>query len=428
MTDPRSESKVFDRPAKSILEIRRAFPALERRHRGYPVAYFDGPGGTQVPRQVVDAMADYLFNHNANTHWAYPTSQETDLIIDEGRRAVADLLNADRDEIIFGPNMTTLTFQLTRALAWSRFEPGDEILMTELDHHANVDPWKAMAQDWQCSIRTVKMIPETGQLDWDDLEHQINPRTKLLAIGAASNALGTINEIPRAVAMARAFGALTFVDAVHYVPHRLVDVRAWDCDFLACSAYKFHGPHVGILYGKKGVLARLDSPKLEPAPNHPPDRFETGTQNHEGIAGVAAAIDFLADLAKLDVEMNGETTSTTRRRRLETAFGALHREGSRLLTLLWDGLSKIPGVTLYGPTPDAPRTPTLSFTMRGKSTAEISRFLADRGIFASNGNFYAMTVTRRLGVEADGLVRLGCACYTTEEEVGRVVEAVHESA
>jgi len=428
MTVIRPESNEESFPVLTTSEIRRWFPALDRRQGGFPVAYFDGPGGTQVPRQVADAVADYLLNHNANSHWEYPTSQETDAIIAEARRAVADLLHADPGEIIFGANMTTLTFQLSRTLARSLFKPGDEIVVTELDHHANVDPWKAMARDWNLSVRTVRMVPETGRLDWDDLHRRIGPKTRLLAIGAASNALGTINDIPRAVELARSVGALSFVDAVHYVPHNLVDVRAWDCDFLACSAYKFYGPHVGILYGKRSLLDRLDPPKLEPAPDTPPDRFETGTQNHEGIAGVTAAIDFLAGMVSLADQNGGRFHLNSRRARLEAAYGALHRRGMQLITQLWNGLTSIPGVTLYGPTPDLARTPTLSFTVEGKSTSEVSRRLAARGIFASNGNFYALTVARRLGAEVDGFVRLGCACYTNEEEVARVIEAVETMA
>ena len=420
MTDLRQDPTVPRFNVLETSEIRRSFPALERRQAEFPVAYFDGPGGTQVPRAVADAVSDYLLNHNANAHWAYPTSQETDTIIASGRSAVADLLNCDADEVVFGPNMTTLTFQLSRTLARSLLKPGDEIVVTELDHHANVDPWKAMARDWNLVVRTVRMIPETGQLDWDDLERNVGPKTKLLAIGAASNALGTISDIPRAVALARSVGALSFVDAVHYAPHSLVDVRAIGCDFLGCSAYKFYGPHVGILYGKRALLDRLDPAKLEPAPDSPPDRYETGTQNHEGIAGVGAAIDFLAGLAR--------GGSASRRERLQAAYAELHRRGHELIGSLWDGLGRIDGVRLYGPDPSQDRTPTLSFTVAGKSTREVSRLLADRGIFASNGNFYALTVARRLGAEMDGFVRLGCACYTTEDEVARVVQAVGEIA
>lgn len=405
---------MIDQPATTIASpatIRAHFPALERDHNGFPVAYFDGPGGTQVPRAVGKAMTDYLYHHNANTHWAYPTSAETDAIIDEARQALADFLNAAPNEIAFGANMTTLTFHLARALG-RRLGPGDEIVVTELDHHANVAPWHALAKERGVTIHTVRMHTTTGQLDTVDLESLIGPRTRLLAIGAASNALGTINDLAHATEVAHAAGALVFVDAVHYAPHALVDVQALGCDFLACSAYKFYGPHIGMLYGRHDLLADLDVPRLLPAPDYAPDRVETGTQNHEGMAGAAAAVDFLASLADGD----------TRRARLQAAFAALHERGSSLVTQLWNGLSDLDGVICYGPLPDADRTPTISFTVNGLSSEAVTRQLAERGVFTSHGDFYAATVVERLGVE--GLVRAGCACYTTPEEVERLVEGV----
>ncbi|HEX2611277.1 MAG TPA: aminotransferase class V-fold PLP-dependent enzyme, partial [Gemmatimonadales bacterium] len=259
------------RPTTAFLaKVRSAFPALERRHQGYPVAYFDGPGGTQVPQSVVDAMADYLLHHNANTHWQYPTSAETDALIASSRRALADLLGARPTDIAFGANMTTLTFHLSRALgrSWGR---GDTIVVTELDHHANIAPWRALERERGVTIATVPLIPRTGQLDWERLEALLEARPKLLAIGAASNALGTVNDIRRASELARQHGAMTFVDAVHYVPHHLTDVRALGCDFLACSAYKFCGPHIGVLFAREEILEQLDVPKLAPAPNTAPE-------------------------------------------------------------------------------------------------------------------------------------------------------------
>src|SRR5262249_18771417 len=284
-------------------EIRSHFPALERKHNNLPVAYFDGPGGTQVPREVVEAMSDYLFNHNANTHWAYPTSAETDELIADARQTLADFFNFESNEVSFGANMTTITFHIARALGRG-YIPGDEIVITELDHHGNNAPWKALAKERGVTIRTVRMLTETGQLDWDDFESAIQPgagqgdgsKTKLVAIGAASNILGTINDVQRAARLAHSVGALCYVAGVHYAPHHLVDVQELECDFLVCSAYKFYGPHVGILYGKGDLLERLDVPKLEPAPDEAPERLETGTQNHEGIVGAAAAVDFLASL------------------------------------------------------------------------------------------------------------------------------------
>ena len=270
--------KQLDVKLASTTDIRAHFPALSRIHNQHEVAYFDGPGGTQVPRQVVEAMAQYLYHHNANTHWAYPTSSETDAAIENARQVSADFLNAGSNEIAFGANMTTLTFHLARALGIS-YEPADEIVVTELDHHANLAPWKRLERERGITIRTVRLIPETGQLDWDQFERSVGNRTKLIAIGAASNALGTINDVPRAVGLARSAGALVFLDAVHYVPHMLADVRALDCDFLAMSAYKFYGPHIGVLFGKGDLLESVDFPKLIPAPDHGPER--AGDRNPE---------------------------------------------------------------------------------------------------------------------------------------------------
>jgi selenocysteine lyase/cysteine desulfurase len=258
------------------------------------------------------------------------------------------------------------------------------------------------------------MIPETGELDWEDFFRQLNERTKLVAIGAASNALGTINDIARAGEMARSFGAQMFVDAVHYAPHGLIDVRSWNCDFLACSAYKFYGPHLGILYGKQDLLESLDFPKLIPAPDTAPERAETGTQNQEGIAGAAAAVDFLASLA----------SGATRRERLRAAFECLHDRSGRLFTQMWNGLSEMPQVHLYGPPSDASRTPTIAFTIGGVPSIEVARKLAKLGLFLSHGDFYAMTVIERLGQARDGVARAGCACYTTSEEIERLLKAI----
>ena len=408
----------------STAEIRADFPALGRVHDGHRVAYFDGPGGTQVPSAVVAAMTDYLVHHNANTHWGFPTSVETDAALLNARQAMAEFLNASPAEIGFGLNMTTLTFHLARALG-RRLGAGDAIIVTELDHHANIDSWRALERERGIAILQVRMVPETGELDWNDLDRCLTDhRVKLLAIGAASNALGTINDMARAVAMAREANALSFVDAVHYAPHQLVDVREWGCDFLACSAYKFHGPHVGVLYGKREKLEELDVPKLQPAPETVPEKLETGTQNHEGIVGTAAAVDYLASLAR----PAAGTSPGSRRERLRGVFEELHERGKALLKQLWEGLSDIDGITLYGPPPSAPRTPTLAFTLAGRPAEEVTRALAARGIFASHGNFYAMTVVERLGLGDLGLVRLGCACYTTDEEVARVIGGVRDIA
>ena len=411
-TAPSSESQAGF--VSNVEEIRSHFPALERRQAGASVAYFDGPGGTQVPREVADAMTDYLFHHNANTHWLYPTSEETDALLLEARRTLADFLHATAEEIAFGLNMTTLTFHLSRGLA-REWRQGDEIVVTELDHHANVAPWARVAAEHGLTLRVVRMNPAEGRLDWSDFEHKITSRTRLLAIGAASNAIGTINDVRSAVEMAHAVGARAFVDAVHYAPHELVDVQELGCDFLACSAYKFYGPHVGILFGKRELLERVDIPKLIPSPDTAPERLETGTQNHEGIVGAAAAVDFLASLC---------SEPLSRRQRLVKTYERLHARGENLLARLWSGLSDVPGLTLYGPHPGSPRTPTLAFTMTGWSTNDIAIALAKRGLFVSNGDFYAATVVERLGQAADGVVRVGCSCYTNEEEVERLLAAV----
>ena len=409
---------------QSTEEIRSAFPALERVHNGCRVAYFDGPGGTHVPRVVVDAMADYLYRHNANTHWAFPSSIETDAILLEARGVLAEFLNASPTEISFGANMTTATFHLARALG-RRWGPGDAVVVTELDHHANIDSWRALERDRGITILQVRMLPETGELDWADLDRCLHDdRTRLVAIGAASNALGTINDVGRAVAMAREASAMSFIDAVHFAPHELIDVEAWGCDFLACSAYKFHGPHVGVLFARRELAEAIEVAKLQPAPENGPERFETGTQNHEGIVGAAAAVEYLASLARA----SGRDRALSRRDRLRFVFESFRERGSILLKQLWDGLSALDGVKIFGPPPDSHRTPTLSFTVRGMPAEQVSRQLADRGIFASHGDFYATTVARRLGVGATGFVRLGCACYTTNDEVERVIAAMRAIA
>jgi cysteine desulfurase family protein (TIGR01976 family) len=432
--------------ALDLDQIRAQFPALSRVHHGRPVAYFDGPGGTQVPRPVVEAMAEYLFHHNANTHWKYPSSAETDAAIDAARGALADFLHASPQEIAFGQNMTSLTFHIARALA-RQWKPGDELIVTELDHHGNVDPWRAAAADRGLDVRTVRVRPESGELDWNDLVDALSsPRAKLLAIGAAANAIGTITDVKRATRLAHAAGAIVFVDAVHYAPHALVDVRDLDCDFLACSAYKFYGPHIGVLYGKRALIEALDVPKLQPAPNGAPERLETGTQSHEAIAGARAAVDFLASVGSMvpvvrrepwerssddfkeessSAEESAFDAGADRRTALARSFAALHAHGEQLFARLWGGLQQIPGVKLYGPEPGKARTPTVGFTVAGHSSDRVAEALADQAVFVSNGNFYAMTLVERLGV-TDGLVRAGCACYTTIEEVERLLVAVRQ--
>jgi cysteine desulfurase family protein (TIGR01976 family) len=401
----------------SVDAIRAQFPALERVHAGQPVAYFDGPGGTQVPQLVVDLMADYLFNHNANTHWVYPSSVETDQAIADARHAMADFLGAAPDEVAFGQNMTSLTFHLARALG-RQWRAGDEIVVTEIDHHANIAPWQALAQERGIVLRVARLDTETGQVDLGHLASLLGPRTRLVAINAASNAIGTITDVARVSTLAREAGALSFVDAVAFAPHALVDVRAIDCDFLACSAYKFYGPHIGILYGKHDRLEALDVPKLMPAPDTAPEKLETGTQSHESMVGAAAAVNFIASLA----------VGATRRERLRAAFAELHHRGDAHVRRLWQGLTAIDAVRMFGPPPEVARIPTVAFTLAGVATADVAKGLAARGVFVSNGDFYASTIAERYGQADDGFVRVGATCYTTADEVDRLIEGVQALA
>src|SRR6266852_5497986 len=405
----------------STESIRNQFPALDRRHNDHPVAYFDGAGGTQTPGVVVDAVADYLLNHNANTHWEYPSSHETDAIIESARHAFADFLNASANEIVFGPNTTTMIYHLSRALGRT-VGRGDEIVTTELEHHANVAPWQALVVERGVTLNVTQMDPETGQLDWSDFERLVGKKTKVVAFGAGCNALGTVNNYRGAVELAHSVGAIALVDAVHYAPYFLCDVKETNCDFLTCSAYKFYGPHVSVFYGKRDLLESIDFPKLEPAPNTAPERVEMGTQNHEGIAGAAAAVDFYASLV-------GQAASLpSRRERLQSAFNGLRAHSAPQVKRLWEELSKINGVRLYGPPPDVKRTPTISFVIKDVTSTNVARRLAERGLFASHGDFYAQTVIEQLGLAPEGLVRVGCACYTSDEEIERLIEAVREIA
>lgn len=398
--------------------IRAQFPALSRYEGPYPVAYFDGPGGTQVSSRVVDAMSDYLLHHNANTHWAYPTSAETDALLDNARVVMADFLGASAGEISFGANMTTILFHIARAIGRT-LAPGDEIIVTELDHHANIAPWQALARERGAVLRWIPLDLTTFRHEAGALERLLSPRTKVVAIGAASNILGTVSDVRALVATARAAGAITVVDAVHLAPHARIDVRTIDADFVLCSAYKFYGPHIGVCYGRHDATAALDLPRLEPAPDFVPECLETGTQNHEGIVGAAAAVEFFASLAP---------EGGSRRERLDAAMQGLHEASDRLCTQLWTGLAEIQGVTMYGPPPDTARTPTISFHVRGHPSEQVARRLAPRGVFVSHGDFYASTVARRIGLAEEGLVRAGCACYTTADEVARLVEGIRDVA
>lgn len=398
--------------ALSVSEIRATFPALQRVHNGHPVAYFDGPGGTQVPLAVVDRVREVMLHHNANAHWHYPSSRETDAILDQARNTFASFLGGAADEIVFGANFTTLAFHVARGLG-REWQPGDEVIVTELDHHANVAPWQALAHERGIVLRWLPIDIASGTLRLDLLPGLITPRTRLLAINAASNALGTLTDVASAVAIAQRSGVLTMADAVHLAPHVLVDVQAMGVDLLGCSPYKFHGPHLGVLWGRRELLARIDVPRLEPAPNAPPERLETGTLNFAAIAGAAAAVEWLATVGGGGGDL---------RNRLAKSYAVLEERESALFARLWEGLGGIPGVTLFGPPPGTPRTATVSITAGQRPAAVVAGELAElSGCFVSDGDFYASTTAERMGVTEQGWLRLGLAAYSTAEEVDRVV-------
>jgi cysteine desulfurase family protein (TIGR01976 family) len=403
-----------------VQSVRKNFPSLQQTHYGREVVFFDNPGGTQVPRSVVDAMAHYLLHDNANHGGAYATSRRSDAMIEEAHRAMADMLGASSpDEIVFGPNMTSLTFSLSRALGrW--LKAGDEIVVTRLDHDADISPWMLLARDTGANLRWVDFRTEDCTLDMDDLERRLSRKTKLVACAYASNAVGTINDVKSITEMAHHAGALIFIDAVQYAPHALIDVQALDCDFLACSAYKFFGPHEGILYGKYDLLDRLPAYKVRPAKDRPPYKFETGTQNHEGIAGTLAAVQYLASLSGKPYE------NANRRDRLSAAMEAIEAYERALVSRLIAGLEQISGLRIYGITDPSffdRRVPTVAFRMEGFSPRRVAEYLGEKGIFVWDGNYYALAVTERLDFEdKGGMVRVGLVHYNTQEEVDRLIE------
>lgn len=408
-----------------VERIRTQFPALSQELNGHPIVFLDGPGGTQVPRSVVTAMSDYLITSNANLHGAFATSVRTEALVATARAAVADFLGCDRDEVVFGANMTTMTFALSRALGQA-LQPGDEIVVTCLDHDANVAPWLAL-QDRGVIVRTVDIHPDDCTLDMTDLERQISDRTRLVAVGYASNAVGTINNVAKIIRMAHAVGAWVFVDAVHYAPHGPMHVHTLGCDFLVCSGYKFFGPHVGILYGKYEQLQRLHPFKARPAPDEVPFRWETGTQNHEGLAGLVATIQYLTELGRQVVP-----SVKSRRDALVAAMVSIQQDERSLCQELIPHLLQIPGITVYGitdPERFAWRTPTIAIRLAGYTPLELAKALGDRGIFTWNGNFYALNLTQRLGVESSGgFLRIGFVHYNTIEEAHRLLHTLHELA
>ena len=405
--------------------VREQFPSLQLQVNGHPAAFLDGPAGTQVPRQVMDAVQNYYLKSNANTCGAFATSRSNDAIIASARAAMADFFNCDKDEVVFGQNMTTITFALARAIG-RVFEPGDEIVVTTLDHDANVAPWRAL-EDMGMVIRQVDIRESDCTLNLDDLKHKINANTKLVAVGYASNAVGTINPVAEITKLAHHVGALMFIDAVHYAPHGPIDVRALDCDFLVCSPYKFFGPHMGTLYGKREYLQRFKPYKVRPAPDSLPDRWETGTQVQELIAGIGAAVDYLAELGR-----RCDPAAKDRRNALLAAYRSTHQHEMALLSRLVEGLLTIPGLRFFGisdPKRFDERCSTVSVRLANHSPAKIAAFLGERGIFTWDGNYYALNLTERLGVEANGgLLRIGLVHYNTAEEVDRLLAALRELA
>lgn len=407
-----------------VQAIRSQFPALQQQYGGKPAIFFDNPGGTQVHGSVIAAMSDYLTRRNSNTHGVFETSRRTDETIDHARQAVADLLGATPDEVVFGNNMTSLTFHLSRSLT-QEFGADDEIVVTRLDHDANVWPWVMLAEDSGAQVRWVDVDLETGMLDMEHFQSLVGPKTRLVAVGYASNALGTINDVKAVVGWAKTVGAYTFVDAVQYAPHGLIDVKALDCDFLACSAYKFFGPHTGQLYGKHEHLHRLRAYRVRPAGDELPGKWETGTKNHEGMAGTAAAIDYLAGLG---VAYGGAAAAASRREKLRAAWPVIAEYEYMLMDRLISGLKAIPGVRIYGITSRFDwdkRVATVSIRKEGMTPEALAAKLAAENIFVWNGNFYAVSICERLGVEqSGGLVRIGLAHYNTLEEVDRCLGVI----
>ena len=404
--------------------VRAQFPSLNQMVNGHPAAFLDGPAGTQVPQRVIDAVRDYYEKSNANTCGAFATSRRSDTILASAHAAMADLFNCALDEVYFGPNMTTLTFALARGIG-RELQPGDEIVVTTLDHDANVAPWRAL-EERGVVIRQVDIREEDCTLDIEDLRRKLSPRTRLVAVGYASNAVGTINPVEEIVRLAHDAGALAFIDAVHYAPHGPIDVRALDCDFLACSPYKFFGPHMGCIYGKREHLLRFRPYKVRPAAETLPDRWETGTQTHECIAGVAAAIDYLADLGR----RSSHEKSPSRREEILAAYRAIRAHEIALAARLIEGLLKIPGLRFFGisdPARFAHRVPTVAVRFAKHTPLEAATFLGDRGIFTWDGNYYALNLTERLGVEKDGgFLRIGIVHYNTGEEIDRLLAALND--
>jgi cysteine desulfurase family protein (TIGR01976 family) len=424
--------------------VRAQFPALAQTVNGHPAAFLDGPGGTQVPQRVVDAISNYLRRDNANTCGAYATSRRTDAMLADARAAMADFLNCGADEIVFGQNMTMLTYAMSRAIGRD-LGPGDEILVTRLDHDANVSPWLAL-EEKGVTIRWAEIHADDCTLDVEDLAAKLNSKTQLVAIGYASNAVGTINPVKEIIRLAHSFGALAYVDAVHYAPHGLIDVADLDCDFLVCSTYKFYAPHMGVLYGKREHLARLRPYKVRPLSDAVPLRWEWGTLNHECIAGITACVDYIAELGRHSdfsnslASLDGQPRRlsphepSSRRAAIIAAFESIHRHEQGLMNRLMAGLAEIRRLKIYGITDPSCfdwRCPTLALRVVDQTAEQtplaLATKLGDRGFFTWDGNYYALNLTERLDVEkTGGFLRIGLVHYNTVDEVDRLLAALRE--
>ena len=413
-----AETSAFD-----VAWVRHQFPSLDLTIRGHISTFLDGPAGTQVPRQVMDAIQAYFLGANANTYGAFVTSRRTNEMILSARAAMADFFNCSPEEVVFGQNMTTITFAVARAIA-RELKAGDEIVVTTLDHDGNVAPWRAL-EEKGVVIRQVDIREADCTLDLDDLRRKITGKTKLVAVGYASNLVGTINPVAEITRLAHDAGALMFIDAVHYAPHGSIDVKALDTDFLVCSPYKFFGPHMGTLFAKREHLQRFKPYKVRPATDVPPESWETGTQVQELIAGIEAAVDYIAELGR-----HCDSTAHTRREALLAAYRATVPYERALMTRLLDGLRAIPGVKIFGITEPQrfhERCATVSFRIGEHNPTEIATFLGHRGIFTWDGNFYALNLTERLGVETKGgVLRVGMVHYNTAAEVERLLEGLRE--
>ncbi len=408
--------------------VRAYFPALASG-----AIFFDNPGGTQVAQQVIAHMTHYLRHSNANHGGAFSTSLGSDVVVSQARQAVADFLNAKRaEEIIFGQNMTSLTLHISRSLG-RLLDPGDELVVTRLDHDANIAPWLLLAEDRGCHVRWVDFHPEDCTLDMQEMERQITPRTKIVAVGYASNAVGTVNDVARIVQLAHRVGALCYIDAVQCAPHRPIDVHALDCDFLACSAYKFFGPHTGILYGKYALLDRLTAYKVRPAGNNPPAKFETGTQSFESIAGVLGTLEYLAWVGTTfgtEFTAGYQERFSGRRLALKQGMAAIEAYELGINNALLTSLRSIPGLQIRGisdPERMTQRVPTFSFTLAGWTPRAAAERLARENIYVWDGNFYALEALQRLGLEEQGgIIRVGLAHYNTEQEIDRLTAVLQE--